>query len=236
MSYEATLERISSIQSRFGMAQAVATSSTAASGGTAALDALANGGDASQLSALASSLGLDTSNTSLESLSTLLGSGTSGSALGSSLFAQALTAANSTPTAPAASTDGPTGGDGTGGTAGADIVATAKKYLGVPYVWGGTNPDRGLDCSGLVQLVLGELGVDMPRVARDQAREGAAVASLADARPGDLLGMRNGSHIAIYLGENKILHAPRPGESVSIRSLTSADDIDTIRRVVPAGA
>ncbi|GER21648.1 hypothetical protein NCCP1664_01450 [Zafaria cholistanensis] len=215
MSYEAALERISSIQSRFAMAQ---TTGASIAGDAAARTAVSG---TSSLESLASRLGMDTSGTSLESLSTLLGS----EASRSSLFAQALDSASATSQAPSSTGDTAAGGA---------IVATAKKYLGVPYVWGGTDPDKGLDCSGLVQLVLGELGVDMPRVARDQAKEGALVASLAEARPGDLLGMRNGSHIAIYLGDNRILHAPQPGESVSIRSLTSADDIDTIRRVVPA--
>jgi cell wall-associated NlpC family hydrolase len=103
-------------------------------------------------------------------------------------------------------------------------------------VWGGNSPSQGFDCSGLVKYVMKDLGVSMPRVARDQAKMGTEVASLAQARPGDLLGMRNGSHIAVYLGDNKILHAPRPGENVSIRSLYSWDDIDTIRRVAPAGS
>jgi cell wall-associated NlpC family hydrolase len=119
------------------------------------------------------------------------------------------------------------------GASGDDIVAKAKTHLGVPYVWGGTTT-RGFDCSGLVQHVMRDLGVEMPRVARDQAKKGEVIPSLAQAKPGDLLGMRNGTHIAIYLGDNKILHAPRPGESVSIRSLMRSDDIDTIRRVLPA--
>ncbi|NUL46958.1 C40 family peptidase [Cellulosimicrobium funkei] len=123
-----------------------------------------------------------------------------------------------------------------GGTAsGNAIVETAKKYLGTPYVWGGNSPSQGFDCSGLVKYVMNELGVDMPRVARDQAKVGTEIGSLAEAQPGDLLGMRNGKHIAIYLGDNKILHAPQPGDDVSIRSLFSWDDIDTIRRVAPAG-
>ena len=71
--------------------------------------------------------------------------------------------------------------------AGEQVVADAKRYLGVPYVWGGTDPAKGLDCSGLVQRVYADLGVDLPRVAADQARAGQPVASLADARPGDLL-------------------------------------------------
>lgn len=111
------------------------------------------------------------------------------------------------------------------------IVETGKKYLGIPYVWGGTNPSVGLDCSGFTQLVFRQHGISLPRVARAQAKVGTRVSSLAEAQPGDLVGMRNGSHIAIYAGDGKILHSPRPGETVSIRSLTKYDDIDTIRRV-----
>src|SRR5690348_10434389 len=51
---------------------------------------------------------------------------------------------------------------------GNDVVNEAKKYLGVPYVWGGTGPKTGLDCSGLTQLVYKNLGYDLPRVASDQ--------------------------------------------------------------------
>lgn len=119
-----------------------------------------------------------------------------------------------------------------GASAGGDeVVRIAKKYLGVPYVWGGNNPRIGLDCSGLVKLVFKEMGYDLPRVARQQAQEGREIASVSQAQPGDLIGMRKGKHIAIYLGDNKILHAPQPGEKVSIRSLHSRDVIDTIRRI-----
>lgn len=144
----------------------------------------------------------------------------------------ALTGAAGTAAASAAGFS--TAGSARGSNFGDRVVSTAKQHLGTPYVWGGESPN-GFDCSGLVQYVMDELGVDMPRVARDQAKVGTEVSSLAEAQPGDLLGMRNGSHIAIYLGDNKILHAPQPGENVSIRSLFSWDDIDTVRRVSPAG-
>lgn len=122
-----------------------------------------------------------------------------------------------------------------GSTTGADVVATAKKYLGVPYVWGGNNPAIGLDCSSLVQHTFRDLGIDLPRVARQQATVGTEVPSLAQAKPGDLLVLRNGKHIGIYLGDNQMIHAPRPGEKVSIRELFEKDkDIMTIRRIVPA--
>src|SRR5439155_18258463 len=74
-----------------------------------------------------------------------------------------------------------------GAASGADAVAEATKQLGVPYVWGGSDPKAGFDCSGLVQYVYGQLGVDLPRNTVDQAQAGTAVASLADAKPGDLV-------------------------------------------------
>ncbi|MPV89716.1 NlpC/P60 family protein, partial [Georgenia ruanii] len=118
---------------------------------------------------------------------------------------------------------------------GAGFVAAASKYLGVPYVWGGESAS-GMDCSGLVQRAFADIGVSVPRTAREQMRIGTEVASLAQAQPGDLIVTRGGGHIAIYLGDNKILHAPQPGEKVSVRELFETDkDIDTIRRVLPSG-
>ena len=73
-----------------------------------------------------------------------------------------------------------------GGVTGGQVVASAEKYLAVPYVFGGTS-NSGLDCSGLVQKAYGDLGISLPRVAADQAHAGTAVASLAQAQPGDVL-------------------------------------------------
>jgi len=123
------------------------------------------------------------------------------------------------------------------GVNGSDVVAQAKKYLGVPYVWGGTDPQVGLDCSGLVQLVFKDLGVTVPRVTYDQAEVGTEVDTLAEAKPGDLIVTRNGDHIGIYVGNNQMLHAPKPGKDVEIREMFEKDaDILTIRRVVDAPA
>ncbi|QDC26474.1 NlpC/P60 family protein [Georgenia yuyongxinii] len=119
---------------------------------------------------------------------------------------------------------------------GAAFVASASKYLGVPYVWGGEDA-TGMDCSGLIQRAFADMGVSVPRTAREQMKVGTEVGSLSQAQPGDLIVTRGGAHIAIYLGDNKILHAPRPGEQVSVRELFETDaDIDTIRRVVPAAS
>ena len=109
---------------------------------------------------------------------------------------------------------------GAPGTAGSDVVAAAKKYLGVPYVWGGTDPSRGFDCSGFIQRVYADLGIDLPRVSRDQARAGTPVASLAQAQPGDLLAFGSPvDHIGIYAGNNKMIVAPSRGDVVKIQDV-----------------
>ena len=116
---------------------------------------------------------------------------------------------------------------------GAALVESAKKYLGVPYVWGGESlAEGGLDCSGLVQLAMKDIGVDVPRVAREQMRIGAEVPSLDQARPGDLVVTRGGGHIGIYAGGNKWIHAPYPGENVKLAEMTTTPT--TIRRVLPS--
>ncbi|PPK66482.1 transglycosylase SLT domain-containing protein [Actinokineospora auranticolor] len=124
------------------------------------------------------------------------------------------------------------GGSATGSATGSDAVAAAKKYLGVPYVWGGTNPATGLDCSGLVQQVYSDLGVDLPRVSRDQAKQGTAVASLDQAKPGDLVAFGSPvHHIGIYLGNGQMIHAPEAGEDVKIGKVYETPT--AIRRILP---
>lgn len=116
---------------------------------------------------------------------------------------------------------------------GAALVESAKKYLGVPYVWGGESlAEGGLDCSGLVQLAMKDIGVDVPRVAREQMKIGTEVPSLDQARPGDLVVTRGGGHIGIFVGDNKWIHAPYPGEHVKLAEMTTTPT--TIRRVLPS--
>ena len=133
-------------------------------------------------------------------------------------------------------TDAAAAGDGSGVT-GADVVSEAKKYIGLPYVWGGTDPQKGVDCSGLVQCVYKSLGYDLPRVSADQARAGRPVASMAEAQPGDLIAWDNSSrnngvdHIAIYAGNGKMIEAPRTGLDVRLVDVPSTPDV--IRRILP---
>ena len=122
----------------------------------------------------------------------------------------------------------------TGSVTGQDIVADAKKYLGVPYVFGGTT-SAGMDCSGLVQTVLKDLGISSPRLVSGEATLGTAVPSLKDAQPGDLIVLKNNEHIVIYAGDGKVIHAPDVGRNVSeVTNWLTDADIETIRRVAPA--
>jgi cell wall-associated NlpC family hydrolase len=123
----------------------------------------------------------------------------------------------------------------TGAVTGDQVVADARKYLGVPYVWGGTDPAKGLDCSGLVQRVYKDLGIDVPRVSQDQARMGTAVPSLAQAKPGDLVAFGSpADHIGIYIGNNKMIVAPKAGDVVKVQDIYRTPS--SIRRVLPESA
>lgn len=122
------------------------------------------------------------------------------------------------------------------GVTGTDVLNAGSKYLGVPYKWGGTDPAKGLDCSGFIQRTFGDVGIELPRVSRDQARMGTEVPSLAEAKPGDLIafGAPTVDHIAIYAGNGRIMQAPHSGDVVKISPILR-QDIATIRRVLPEG-
>jgi cell wall-associated NlpC family hydrolase len=101
------------------------------------------------------------------------------------------------------------------------FLSAALSRLGMPYVWGAAGP-RSFDCSGLVQWSFAQAGIVMPRVAADQARTGPSV-PVKDLQPGDLLFYHTDptapdyiSHVAIYLGNGRMLQAPQPGEFVEI--------------------
>ena len=115
------------------------------------------------------------------------------------------------------------------------VVSQAQQYIGVPYVWGGTDPSKGLDCSGLTQRVYKNLGIDLPRTASQQATSGQAVAGLANARPGDLVFFDYSSsragvdHVGVYIGGGKMIAAPQEGESVKVQDVGKPT---VIRRVL----
>ncbi|GIH97586.1 C40 family peptidase [Planobispora siamensis] len=131
-----------------------------------------------------------------------------------------------------------TSGSADGKVTGQDVVEQARRYLGVPYLWGGTDPKKGLDCSGLVQLVYKKLGISLPRVSQDQQNEGRSIPSLKQAQPGDLLTFGSpATHIGIYIGDGKMLHAPRTGDVVKIVDMDDYYRKPTdIRRILPDAA
>ena len=95
--------------------------------------------------------------------------------------------------------------------AAARVLETADRYVGVPYVWGGNTP-KGFDCSGFTKYVFAKHGVTIPRTSRDQVRAGNGVPLDFDwMRPGDILLFAEPdeaiSHVAIYVGSGRIIHA-----------------------------
>lgn len=126
------------------------------------------------------------------------------------------------------------GGGGVFGGSGMEIVNSAKKYLGVPYLWGGTDPRVGLDCSGLVLVSMRDLGVGMPRVAVDQMKTGTAVPDLKSAQPGDLVGFGSDyHHIGIYSDQpGRMINAPHTGTQVRYDAINNPAGIRRLAGLV----
>ena len=122
------------------------------------------------------------------------------------------------------------GGGSSGGRAtarAAEVIDTGDDYLGTPYVYGGESP-RGFDCSGFTQYVFARHGVRLPRTSRQQAQVGQSLPARVSAlRPGDLVYFSAGGeridHVAIYAGDNRILHSSSSGDGVRY------DDLETQR-------
>lgn len=95
------------------------------------------------------------------------------------------------------------------------LVNKAKSLLGIPYVWGGTNPSSGLDCSGLTSFVYSQIGINIGRTTYDQDATGRHI-SLSELKPGDLILEYGKGHVAMYIGNGQQIEAPQPGESVKI--------------------
>ncbi len=107
-----------------------------------------------------------------------------------------------------------------------EIVKTAQSFIGVPYQWGGASADQGFDCSGLAMAIYRLNGLNLPRTSRQQYELGAAVSSDALAK-GDLVffdirGRGEISHVGIYAGDDRFIHAPRSGKTVQTSSLSNS--------------
>jgi cell wall-associated NlpC family hydrolase len=102
------------------------------------------------------------------------------------------------------------------------VLQRAFALLGTPYRWGGTSPDNGFDCSGLVGYVFRTIGIDLPRVSRAMVHEGTPITDRNALTEGDLVffGRRGRvDHVGIYIGDGKFLHAPRTGRDVTVSTL-----------------
>lgn len=104
------------------------------------------------------------------------------------------------------------------------ITQLAMRYLGVRYKWGGNSPQEGMDCSGFVKLIYEQIGLSLPRRARDQARKGIPITRIEDLRPGDRLYFaikgREIDHTGIYIGEGYFIHSARQRKGVAIDPLS----------------
>jgi len=104
---------------------------------------------------------------------------------------------------------------------GDDIAVRAISQLGKPYIWGGADL-TGFDCSGLVRFIYDQVGIPVPRTAAEQFSAAKPI-ELTGLKPGDLLFFRTQgqriSHVAIYTGEGRFVHAPRTGSPVELRML-----------------
>jgi cell wall-associated NlpC family hydrolase len=116
---------------------------------------------------------------------------------------------------------------GAGTSFGASVVEYAKKFIGVPYQYGGNGP-YSFDCSGYVKYVFANFGVSLPRTSYSQMSVGTAV-SRENLQPGDLVFFRSGGHVGIYVGNNQYIHAPESGRTVSIDPMTRT--LYTARRI-----
>lgn len=107
-----------------------------------------------------------------------------------------------------------------------EVLEKAQTMIGIPYVWGGNTPEEGLDCSGFVRYVYETAaGILLPRLSAQISRKGRAIAQ-TDLHPGDLVFFNtprgDATHVGIYVGGQRFIHAPRKGAFIRVESMKSA--------------
>ena len=143
------------------------------------------------------------------------------SASSTSASSSTTASSNSLGSSKAASSQAPaSAGSSTVSVSGGSIAGNAAKYLGVPYVYGGTSP-AGFDCSGLIYYAAKEAGISLPRTSQAQSTLGSYV-SVSDLQAGDLVfwgSVGNAYHVGVYIGNGQYIHAPEPGQNVTVQSV-----------------
>ena len=119
------------------------------------------------------------------------------------------------------------------------IIQTAQGQSGRAYVWGGSSPEKGFDCSGLVTWVYGQNGFQLPRTTREQLEQGSAI-PLNQLQAADLvffrIGRRGSYHVGIATGRGTFIHSPKPGSRVREESLFATywqQRLIGARRIIP---
>jgi uncharacterized protein YgiM (DUF1202 family) len=113
------------------------------------------------------------------------------------------------------------------------LINFAKKYLGEAYVWGGTTLGRGVDCSGFTQQVYRAFGYSIPRTSRSQGSSGTRI-STSQLKPGDLIfygSSSNINHVAIYMGNSKVIHASNKRDGIKISNMYYRQPIKCVRYI-----
>ena len=110
------------------------------------------------------------------------------------------------------------------------VVRAAKRYIGTPYVWGAMSP-RGFDCSGLVKYVYAKINIYLPHYTYTMYRYGRYV-NRENLLPGDLVFFGNLSHVGLYIGRGRFIHAPNSGSYVKIPLLSDRNNYYGARRII----
>jgi cell wall-associated NlpC family hydrolase len=108
--------------------------------------------------------------------------------------------------------------DGVASAFGTRVVSYARRFIGIPYSWGGSSPSTGFDCSGLVRFVYGHFGITLPHSSWADLSHGRRI-SRRSLRPGDLVFFYGAGHVGIYVGRGRFIDAPHSGARVRISTM-----------------